>query len=182
MLEVSSDETLTIHPGHYARIISPVLPKSSNGRKKCPAFSMSVYGPHIGSVSVLDEYGRVQYRHQGSELNRELVDWVPVAVDLYRWQDLFVIEAVKGGRYDTHGQGDICIDDLSVVLGPCREYMNEYKKKYFTHHYVDFCGFDMILSCLFYIIADLGELADFDLTTSKCNLITKYAKDLTLKM
>ena len=121
VLEVSSTDQRVVLPGDTARLISPSLPRSSHGRLKCLALALSVYGQHIGTFSVLDEYGRTLYVHQGGLDNLNLVEWGVVTVELLRWQHLFVLEATKGGRYETHDKGDICIDDVSVVLGPCRE-------------------------------------------------------------
>ena len=84
---------------------------------------MNVHGQHVGTVRVLDEYGRMLYRYVGNKWqNIHLTEWLPVSVQLDPWQILFVIEATKGGVYSSHGEGDICIDDISVIADTCRKY------------------------------------------------------------
>ena len=123
LLDISSTPERQIFPGEEARIISPMFPSNYRGHEKCLIFSMNVHGQHVGTVRVLDEYGRMLYRYVGNKWqNIHLTEWLPVSVQLDPWQILFVIEATKGGVYSSHGEGDICIDDISVIADTCRKY------------------------------------------------------------
>ena len=140
LLEVSSTPSQMILPGEAARLLSPRIPEQFHGHKKCLVFSMNVHGQHIGFVRVLDEYSRRVYEYQGSKTRNEfLKDWVAVTVDLSPVQKLFVLEATKGGVYESHAQGDICIDDLSVTQDDCRKYISfngiSYNVLYFSTLY-----------------------------------------------
>ena len=82
---------------------------------------MNSYGPDVGVVRVRDDLGREQFYYEGSEANNNMTQWLAVTVQLALDSILFVIEASKGGRVPGEDRGDLCFDDVSVVLGVCRE-------------------------------------------------------------
>ena len=121
LLEATSIRGKRIFPGNLARIVSPRFPKSAEDQSKCLLFSMSAYGPHIGTIRVRDELGREQFYYQGDEKNTNLTQWVTVSVQLVKDSRLFVIEVSRGGVNTEDDKGDVCLDDFSVLLGRCRK-------------------------------------------------------------
>ena len=48
-------------------------------------------------------------------------DWMVQYLTLNTMATRFVLEAVRGGFYDTDDEGDICVDDVMLTLDECSE-------------------------------------------------------------
>ena len=121
LLEATSTRGKRIFPGNFARLISPRFPRNAQEKLKCLLFSMSVYGPHVGTVRIREELGREQFYYEANERNVNLTQWLTVSVQLVADSKLFVLEVSRGGLNNEDDKGDICIDDLSVIFGRCRK-------------------------------------------------------------
>ena len=121
LLEATSTRGKRIFPGNFARLISPRFPRNAQEKLKCLLFSMSVYGPHVGTVRIREELGREQFYYEANERNTNLTQWLTVSVQLVADSKLFVLEVSRGGVNNEDDKGDICLDDFSVLFGRCRK-------------------------------------------------------------
>ncbi|XP_046559779.1 MAM and LDL-receptor class A domain-containing protein 1-like [Haliotis rubra] len=100
--------------GDNAQLISPTLTIAS-GQSKCLVFYYTMYGEHVNNLNVYGKTSTTRNRIWTRHGNQG-TDWIEARIALPEASDFqVVIEAVRGDGE----KGDIFIDDIKVIDGPC---------------------------------------------------------------
>uniref|UniRef100_A0A8C4QZJ9 MAM domain containing glycosylphosphatidylinositol anchor 1 n=1 Tax=Eptatretus burgeri TaxID=7764 RepID=A0A8C4QZJ9_EPTBU len=117
-------------PGDKARLISPIYtlatPSRSGGRQNvfCLFFYYHMYGKHVGSLNVfIRSYGTLGDQPMWSHSNNMGDHWHKANVTITpRGPFQIILEGVRGSGME----GDIAIDDVTVVEGSCAKQSSFY--------------------------------------------------------
>ena len=101
------------------QLISPNFPEKYHGQKKCLVFTINAWGIDIGEFKVFDQNDKLL---QTYFFYKTHFGWQTKYLNLNGYVSLFVLSASTGSETGISPEGDMCVDNLFLLLGECSKF------------------------------------------------------------